>query len=108
MVFRLYIPVLSVKCQKIRPKEVQQFFPFNTIEPGNISRLGRGRTPMPLATKKKVNCPPYRMLHEALEDWPDTWFQGILANIIAIPHVSVRPANVSPAPTNAASPIQYG
>ena len=36
------------------------------------------------------------------------WFHGIRANIIPIAQVSVIPAKVSPAPTKAARPIQYG
>src|SRR5262249_17970306 len=39
---------------------------------------------------------------------PLTWFQGIRARIIPIPHVAVIPANTSPAPTNAEIPIKYG
>jgi hypothetical protein len=43
--------------------------------------------------------------HELPAHWtPERWFHGILASSIAIPHQSVRPAKVRPAPTKAARP----
>jgi hypothetical protein len=35
-----------------------------------------------------------------------TWFHGMRARIMAMPHVSVIPANIRPAPTKAESPAQ--
>jgi hypothetical protein len=35
---------------------------------------------------------------------PDLWFQGIFASNSAIPHQSVTPAKINPAPTNPLNP----
>jgi hypothetical protein len=43
--------------------------------------------------------------HELPEHFtPDLWFHGIFANNNAIPHQSVNPAKISPAPTNPLNP----
>ena len=52
-------------------------------------------------------CRPWAVCF-ALEVSHRTRFQGIFANSIAMPHVSVMPANNSPAPIAADRMVQYG